>query len=89
MPVIVYTYLVSDVRDESGELRIRGELSHMLHQVLDHLQVTLQTWGETHNHTQAKLQVLHCTSDTLNVELECEKHTFRMCKREGQKKYYM
>ena len=56
-------YLVSDVGNVSGELSIRGELSHMLHKVLDHLQMTL------HVVTKERVSTLHsntvCTSYTL------------------------
>ena len=53
----VYTYLVSDVGDVSGELSIRGKLSHMLNKVLDHLQVTL----ENSNTFTCKVVAIPCT----------------------------
>ena len=70
--VQLHMYLVRESADVSGELRVGWKLTHVINEVFNDLEVTLQ-WGKikafeihTHTHTHTLLYMnTHATGDRL------------------------
>ena len=56
-------YLIRESADVSGELRVRGKLTDMVHKKLHHFEMTLNTLEQTHNETYMYIHVCINTAE--------------------------